>query len=49
MDERELIKLNNYDFSKDSLAEIKRYLTTGETPKFDYSHYYKLKKFKDSF
>ena len=47
MDERELIKLNNYDFSKNNLEDVKRYLTTGETPKYDFSHYYKVKKFKD--
>ena len=42
MDERELIKLNNYDFTKNNLADVKRYLTTGETPKYDFSHYYKF-------
>ena len=49
MDARQLIKLNNYDFSLNDIAEIKHYLKTGEPPKEDFEHYYRVKKFKDRY
>ena len=49
MDERDLVKLNNYDFSRANIDNIRRYLETGKEPDTDYKHFYKRKVFKDRF